>query len=154
MSFEPTGPGGVKTPYGTNPVGAQLVGCFKHYDAERRLVVDLNPETLANGLFLDTILPANSLPVEVVITITEAFAITGGASNKISIGTKTSEATNGFDIAEATLEAVGTTTSTTFNGTWAASLAAATTVGAAFSGGGTVDTSVGKGTVELRYEVL
>lgn len=149
MSIEPTGPGGVNAQFGPQTDDSNLVGVKKKFGGELVLTVGLTPETLASGLLGDVIVPAGYLPKEAVVTIDEAFAITGGASNEVQIGTSGSEATNGFDVVEATLEAVATTSSTSFNGTWAASLAADTTVGLAFAGGGTVAAGSGRGRVDI-----
>ena len=75
------------------------------------------------------VLPAGAVITKVFLEVTEAFAL-GGTTPTIEVGTETSEATNGFSITEAQAEATGVTDLTSaLSGTWAAGLAASTTLG-------------------------
>jgi hypothetical protein len=83
--------------------------------------------------------------------VKEAFVI-GGTTPAIVIGTEGSEATNGFVISEAQGEATGTyDVSGTLTGTWAAPLAAATTVGIDMSGTSPTVTDAGLAEVVVKY---
>lgn len=117
---------------------------------EIRLVLD--GTMLSNGtlpLVRQTI-PAGSLVIDVTLEVTEVFVI-GGTTPTLDVGTDTSEATNNFDFSEAQLEAVGTTVKTSGAGTWAARLAAETTVNIAMGGTTPTSTAAGAGTVIIRY---
>lgn len=107
---------------------------------------------LSNGTLplVRTKIPAGSLVIDVALEVTEAFVI-GGTTPTLDVGTDGSEGTNGFDFSEAELEAVGTTVETTGAGTWAARLAAETTVNIAMGGTSPTSTSAGAGTVVIRY---
>ena len=108
---------------------------------------DIN-ENLTNVL---NTLPAGIRFVEFYVEVQEAFVLTG-TTPALEIGTDSSEVTNGFTISEAILEAVGVSVvSTTFAGTWAASLAAETEVGLALSGSGAAVTNAGHARVVARY---
>lgn len=100
-------------------------------------------------------LPKGAKATAVYVKVKEAFDL-GGTTPTILFGTSGSVATNGFVISEAQAEAVGTyDVTSTLTGTWAAHLAAATTVGV--DKGGTSPTavaSVGKLQVVVRYAVI
>ena len=94
---------------------------------------------------------AKSIIEDVYMEVTEAFVL-GGTSPTIEVGTETSEATNGFTISEAQAETVGIYDLTSaLSGTWAAGLAADTTLGLAMAGTSPTVTSAGKLRVVIRY---
>lgn len=96
-------------------------------------------------------IPANSIIEDVYVEVTEAFVL-GGTTPAIEVGTETSEATNGFTITEAQAEATGIYDVTSaLSGTWAAGLAADTTLGLALSGTSPTITAAGKLRVVIRY---
>ena len=96
-------------------------------------------------------LPAKAVITKVVVEITEAFAL-GGTSPVIEFGTEGSEATNGFTITEAQAEAAGIYNLTSaLSGTWAAGLAAATTLGIDLAGTSPTVGTAGKGRVIIEY---
>lgn len=98
-------------------------------------------------------IPAGAKIVAIYAKVSEAFALTTGTP-RIYIGTDTSEATNGAYLSEAQAEATGTYDITaTLAGTWAAALAAATTVGFALSAS-TTKTTAGKVQFVVRYTQL
>lgn len=79
--------------------------------------------------------------------VTEVFVV-GGTTPTLEIGTQGSEATNGFNLSEAQLEALGTYDLTsTLGGTWAAPINADTIVGMA--PGGTLPTFTDVGKVDI-----
>ena len=95
-------------------------------------------------------IPAGAKIIGVYAKVSEAFALTTGTP-RIYIGTDTSEATNGAYLSESQAENTGTYDITsTLAGTWAAALAAETTVGFALSST-TTKTSAGKVQFVVRY---
>lgn len=96
-------------------------------------------------------IPAGSKIVGVYAKVSEAFSL-GGTTPRINIGTSSTESTNGAYLTEAQSEAVGTYDITsTLAGTWAAALAAETTVGFALSGTSPTKTTAGKIQFVVRY---
>lgn len=96
-------------------------------------------------------IPAKAKIIAVYAKVSEAFVL-GGTNPTILIGTDTSEVTNGAVLDDSQAEVVGTYDITsTLTGTWAAELAAETTVG--FSLGGTTPTKTTAGKVQfvVRY---
>jgi hypothetical protein len=97
------------------------------------------------------VIPAGAVIDRVTVEVTEAFAL-GGTSPVIEIGTEGSEATNGFTVSEAQAEATATYDLTSaLSGTWAAPLAAATTVGIDLAGTTPTVTDAGEMRVSVRY---
>jgi hypothetical protein len=145
---------GVKNFYGARRLNEGLVGGIETAGSVKELTVELSGYALQDNItFLQGTLPAGALVHEYVVRVDEAFAL-GGTTPAIRIGTDGSEATNGITISEATAEAVGTTRSTTFSGTWGSALAADTTVGVALSGTNPTVTDAGKLRVTIRYTKL
>ena len=154
MSFETDAFRGVKTNYNTRNLEPGLIGEVPGNGAVRELVVHISGETLNSGTIENVTLPAGALPIEWFVKVEEAFDL-GGTSPTIEVGTDGSEATNGLTITEAVAEAVETTKSTTFAGTWGSDLAAATTIGIAMGGTSpTADAAVGKARLGVRYVSL
>lgn len=119
----------------------------------KELVIDFDGTVVGNAAYplLAPTLPAGAIIEDVYLFVDEVFVL-GGTTPAIEIGTEGSEATNGFSISEAQAEAVGTYDLTSaLSGTWAAGLAAATTVGIALSGTTPTVTSAGKARVVIRY---
>jgi hypothetical protein len=103
------------------------------------------------ALQTDFKLPAGAVVKNVYVEVQEAFVL-GGTTPTILLGTDTSEVTNGFVISEAQAEAVATYDVTgTLTGTWAAPLAAETTVGLAMGGTSPTSTTAGKAKVIVEY---
>tara|TARA_R110000772_G_scaffold64511_3_gene144279 strand:- start:1761 stop:2228 length:468 start_codon:yes stop_codon:yes gene_type:complete len=138
--------------YGPRPVPDMARGTIKTEGGYNELTFefsgkDIN-ENLTNVL---TTLPAGVRFVDFYVEVQEAFVVTGTTPG-LEIGTSGTEETNGFTISEAILEAVGISAiSTTFAGTWAATLAADTAVGLALSGTTPVVTSAGHARIVARY---
>lgn len=96
-------------------------------------------------------LPAGAVIKDVTVWVEEAFAL-GGTTPVIEIGTEGSEATNGFTISEAQAEAAGVFSGTAaLSGTWAAPLAAETTVGIDLAGTTPTVGTAGKMRVTIHY---
>jgi len=153
MSFESNTGLGVNNHYGPRAIGpgAGVVGTLGR---EVELVIDLNGEVVTNGgpLLVDYTIPAGSIIEKAYLVVTEA-ATFGNADNVVDVGTDTSEATNGFTITDAQLIAVATVDLTSeLSGTWAAPLAADTTVGTVVSGT-TASMTGGKAKVIIKYNI-
>ena len=119
-------------------------------------VIYITGDDFDGGLNFNTqlILPAGSFVQEAFIEVSEAFTL-GNADNIFSVGTDTSEATNGITIANP--DATGNTQEMIgdLNGTWASALAADTTVGVACSGTtASVAAGAGKAKVVIRYRKI
>ena len=96
-------------------------------------------------------LPAGAIFKEAIFEIGEAFTL-GNADNVFDIGTDTSEATNGVQIANP--DVAGTTIDATGGGTWVstAALAADTLVGVSVAGTtAAVTAGAGKAKVIIKY---
>lgn len=131
----------------------KTVGTFDTDGAIREMLIDLDGTMVSNEAFplLAPELPAYCKVIGVYVEVEEVFAL-GGTSPAVSVGTEGSESTNGFDISEAQLEALGVYDVTgTLAGTWAAGLTAATTVGIDLTGTTPTSTSAGKARLVIRY---
>jgi hypothetical protein len=137
---------GVDNYYGPSTTTEGEVGSVNTAGSIKEFVVDV---TGSNISAVQGTLKASAKPYQVVYEVTEAFNVSAGGV--ISIGTDGSEGTNGFDLPEANIEAVGIYSTETFNGTWAAQLAAATTIGASVTTGTVDDTTIGRVKVTVRY---
>jgi hypothetical protein len=114
-------------------------------------VVYITGDDFASGTSFNTqlVIPAGSFFKEATFEITEVFTV-GNADNVINIGTDTSESTNGVAIADP--ETAEVTQDTSGAGTWAAALAADTTVGVSVTGTtAAITAGSGKAKVVLRY---
>ena len=152
MSYETATLRGVKNNYGTRPLEQGIVGELPGNGAVRELTVHITGESLNSGVIEGVTIPAGALPLRWSLKVEEAFNL-GGTTPTILVGTDGSEVTNGLAISEAVAEAIETTTSTTFAGTWGSDLAAETTVNIAM--GGTSPTSVsGTGQARLVVEYI
>ena len=151
MSFEDTAGINVHTSYGPRGLG-NGIGHIKSEGAYKELSISITGAMLNNTFRPEIKLPAGALPVSVFVDVSEVFNL-GGTTPTILVGTAGSEVTNGAVVSEAQAEAVGTVdVSSTLTGTWAASLAAETTVGLTM--GGTSPTAVataGKARLVVRY---
>lgn len=151
-----TGSGNVTTAvnnhYGPRNTG-KTVGVSRTAGFVNELTMDIDGTMVGNAAFplLAPSIPAGSIIEDVYLVVEEAFVL-GGTTPAIEVGTEGTEATNGFTITEAQAEATGTYDVTSaLSGTWAAGLAAATTVGLALSGTTPTVTSAGKARVVVRY---
>ena len=140
---------GVNNRYGPFLTPDAAAGVFKTAGAENELVIEFSGKNV-NDDDISGFLPAGSTPVEVYVEVKTAFAL-GGTDPELDVGTDGSEGTNGFVIDDSQLEAVGTYTITSFNGTWAARLAADTTVSAVLDGTTPTITDAGEARIVIRY---
>lgn len=114
-------------------------------------VIYITGDDFDSGTSFDTqlVIPAGSLFKEALFEVSEAFTL-GNADNVFNIGTNGSESTNGCQIANPDTASV--TTDTSGAGTWAAELAAATTVGVSVTGTtAAVTAGSGKAKCILRF---
>jgi hypothetical protein len=121
--------------------------------SEKEATIYITGDDFAGATTFNTALtlPAGSIFREAIFDVTEAFTL-GNADNIFSIGTDTSEATNGVAIANP--DATGVTIDVTGGGTWVATaaLAADTVVGVAVSGTTAgVTAGAGKAKVTIKY---
>ena len=150
MTYEANTGLNVNNHYGPRVTG-NGIGVIKTEGAYNELSVDITGDMLNNTFRPEVVIPAGSLVVEAFVDVSEVFVL-GGTAPVIEVGTAGSEVTNGVSVTEAQAEAVGTVDITAaLAGTWAASLAAATTVGVAMSGTSPTSTSAGKAKVVVRY---
>ena len=154
-----TGEGNVTTQvhnhYGER-VSEGVVGVVKTQGNTYQASVEFTGTDVGNAAFplLAPIIPVGAVITGVVAKVKEAFAL-GGTSPTIEFGTEGSEATNGFTITEAQAEAVATyNLFSAVSGTWAAPLAAATTVGLAQAGTSPTVTDAGLMEVIVTYTVV
>ncbi len=135
MTIENTAGLGVNNQYGPRGLQEGLLGggALKAVGQEFEAVVYITGDDFAGGTSFNTqlTLPAGSFPLSATFEITEAFTV-GNADNVISVGTDTTELTNGFTIADP--ETAEVTRDTSGACTWAASLAADTAVGVSVTG--------------------
>lgn len=145
----------VSNHYGARDTG-KTVGVSKTEGFVNELTINIDGDMVTAGAYalLAPSLPAKSIVEDVYMEVTEAFVL-GGTTPVIDIGTESTEATNGFTITEAQAEAVGMYDLTSaLAGTWAAGLAADTTVGLLLGGTSPTVTSAGKAKIVIRYVAL
>ena len=159
-TIESTNGLGTKTVYGprTSDEVSLGKGIVNGVTKEVRLVVKSESATVADfdgqlDDFDDVILPAGALPRRIVVRVKEAYVL-GGTTPVISVGTEGTESTNGGDLAEASAEAAGTYEITSFNGTWAAALAADTVLGVNLGGTTPTITAAGISEFVVEYDLV
>jgi len=145
----------VHNQFGPRDAG-DTVGVLKIEGMEEELVIDFtgggfNDNFVGNIPF---VLPAGAVIKNVYMDVEEVFVVTG-TTPALEVGTKGSEATNGFTVTEAQLEATGSVNLTAaLSGTWDTEvpLAANTIVGFALSGTGTpAVTDAGKARITIQF---
>ena len=142
---------GVRSRFGPVSVPDGAAGVVRTAGGMNQVVLEFSGADINNDDFQKAVVPAGSLLVSAYAEIEEVFAL-GGTTPTIDIGTDGSEATNNVDITEAQGEAVGTYDILgTPGGTWAAGLAADTTVSIALGGTTPTVTSAGKARVVLEF---
>lgn len=145
----------VSNHYGPRDVG-QTAGVAKTEGLSNQLTLDITGVDVGNEAFaleLAPFLPAGADITKVYAQVTEAFVL-GGTTPVIEIGTEGSEATNGFTITEAQAEATGLYDLTSaLSGTWAAPLAAQTTIGIDLAGTTPTVTDAGKIKITVYYDI-
>jgi len=154
-----TGSGGnvvenVHTRFNTQDTGGGA-GVNKVEGMKEELVIDFTGamfNDVADGL-VPFVLPAGAIIKDVFAYVDEAF-VASGTTPALEIGTDGSEATNGFSVTEAQLEATGAYNLTSaLSGTWDAEapLAADTTIGIALSGTTPAITDAGKARFSIFF---
>jgi len=128
-------------------------GNLKTEGSLKELTLDIDAAMLTAEAYplIAPTLPAGAIIQEAFAEVSEVF-ILGGTSPTILVGTETSEVTNGLVIDEAEGEALGAYDLTSsLTGTWAAPLAAATTVGLSLGGTTPTNGATGKLRLVIRY---
>lgn len=154
MSFESTSGLNVSNHYGSRETGGSA-GVVGTQGRTVEAVIDINEDVISNGgpELVDFVIPSGAVITEAYVRISAAFTL-GGTTPAIEVGTDGSEETNGVTISEAQAEATGSYDLTgALAGTWAAPLAADTTVGVALSGTTPTSTGEGKGKVYIKYVI-
>lgn len=155
-----TGSGGNVTQVVHNNFGprdtGETVGVNKVEGVKEELIIDLTPELINQGQLIPFVLPAGAVIKDVYMDVEKVFVLTG-TTPAVEVGTSGTEATNGFTITEAQLEATGSVNLTSaLSGTWdsEAPLAANTTVGIVVSGSGgpAVANNNGKARVTILFD--
>jgi len=141
--------------FGPREVGG-TIGVNKVEGISEQLVIDFTGERfndLPDGL-VPFVLPAGAVVKSVYLDVEEAFVVTG-TTPALEVGTNGSEATNGFTITEAQLEATASVNLTSaLSGTWDAEvpLAANTVIGFALSGTTPAVTDAGKARITILFD--
>lgn len=152
MGYEALTGLGVNNHYGVRDTG-RGIGKYDMDGVKTELGISITADLVSDGNFIvDYVIPAGSLIIGAYIDVDEVFAL-GGTTPTILVGTDGSEVTNGLVISQAIAQATGVANLTaTLTGTWAAKLAAATTVGIAL--GGTTPTITTAGYAKLVIEYI
>lgn len=151
MGFESNTGLNVNNHYGERETG-QTSGNIRTAGVKNELSIQVDAKDIGVALFNAPVIPAGSLIVGAYVKVEEAFAL-GGTTPTIDIGTSGSVATNNVEVSEAQAEAAGTyDIFSSAKGTWAASLAADTTV--AIELGGTTPTKTDAGSLEVVIEYV
>lgn len=123
-----------------------------------QLVINLDGTMFNDSIdagLVNYVIPAGAIIKAAYIDVEEAFAISGTDTLAVEVGTSGSEATNGFTITEAQIEATNSVNLTSaLSGTWdsEAPLAADTTVAIVLSGTNPVITDAGKARITIVYD--
>lgn len=150
MGFESSSGLGVNNYYGPRDSG-KTAGVYEVDGSTVEASIVVDSAMVGGTIPQDLIIPAEAKVTAVYAKVTEAFVL-GGTTPTILIGTDTTEVTNGAVLSKAQAEAIGTYDITgTLTGTWAAQLAAATTVGVALGGTSPTKTAVGKVQFVIKY---
>lgn len=149
-----TGAGGnvngvVHNNFGPRDAGS-TVGVNKVEGMKEELIIDLTPELINDGQLIPFVLPAGAVIKDVYMDVEESFTITGTGVG-VEVGTQGSEATNGFSITEAQLEATASVNLTTaLSGTWDGEVPlAANTIVNIIASGTTPVVAVGSGKARI-----
>lgn len=139
--------------FGVRDTG-ETIGVNKVEGVKEELMFNLTAELINGGALKPFVLPGGAVITAVYLDVEEAFVLTG-TTPSVKIGTAGSEATNGFSISEAQIEATGSVNLTsTLAGTWDAEvpLAANTTVGFALAGTGGPAITGGKARITVLFD--
>lgn len=141
---------GVSQDFGQRFTGG-AVGSYKTEGAKNEFSLNLTGEVLATRILSPLAIPAGSVITKATLRVVQAFNL--ATSSVVRVGTKGAEAANGLSLTEAQLEAVGSYDVTaTLAGTYdnEVPLAAASTLGVAFSAGSVTDRNVGRAVLVIE----
>ena len=156
MGFESSAGLGSRNFYGPRGAREGIEGGIKTEGSVQELSLKISGKNINDDVFSTSLakLPAGCRVLRAIVRVDEAFTL-GGTTPTINIGTDGSEATNGVSVSEALGEAEGTYTDAdagvTINGTWAATLAADTSVSVALGGGTPTVGDDGYAVVTIQY---
>lgn len=153
MAKENTSGRGVDAYYGVRTTDEQRLSTASEGGNKFSIEVAWRGAEIALGG--DVTLPAGALIKSVTLDVIDLFAL-AGTTPTVNIGTKTSAATNGVPITEAQIEAAGFVDLTgALAGTWAAPLAAETTIDIELAGAGAALTAnVGHAVLKITFEKI
>lgn len=135
-----------------------VAGVLKVEGLTEQLIINLDGTMFNDGVdagLVNYVIPAGAVIKAAYIDVEEAFALSGTNTLAVEVGTATTEATNGFTITEAQIEATASVNLTSaLSGTWdnEAPLAADTTVAIVLSGTDPVITDAGKARITIVYD--
>ncbi len=133
-------------------------GVLKVEGLTEQLIINLDGAMFNDGVdagLVNYVIPAGAIIKAAYIDVEEAFALSGSDTLAVEVGTAGTEATNGFTITEAQIEATNSVNLTSaLSGTWdnEAPLAADTTVAIVLSGTNPVITDAGKARITIVYD--
>ena len=133
-------------------------GVLKVEGLTEQLIINLDGTMFNDGIdagLVDYVIPAGAIIKAVYLDVETAFALSGTDTLAVEVGTSGTEATNGFTITEAQIEATASVNLTSaLSGTWdnEAPLAADTTVAIVLSGTNPVITDAGKARITIVYD--
>lgn len=157
MGFEDNTGLGVNNHYGARDTGG-AIGVEHAYGSLHTVKIDLTGQSIADaiaGFAPPVVVPKYAKFKSATLVVHEVFAVTGTTPHLL-IGSAGSVATNGVEITEAELEALGTKSlASTGAGTWAfadtAGLGAAAKIAFALEGDTAIAATSGKATLILEY---
>jgi hypothetical protein len=157
MGYENTAALGVNNHYGVRTTGGSI-GIEHGYGSVWTYKIDITGQSIADnvaGFIPPFYVKKGMLLKSAVVRVDEVFVVTGTTPH-LEIGSYASVATNGIEITEAQLEALGTTDlSSTGAGTWATASAGGITadalIGFVLEGDTAIAATSGKATVILEF---
>ena len=149
MAKENTAGLGVFNVYGPRKTDEGRAGKINTAGVVNELEVSFRGDSYST---VTAVIPAGAKVLDAYAKVDEVFVL-GGTTPTINVGTSGSAATNGVPVSEAQAEALGSYDLTPA-GTWAAVLAAATTVAVELGGTTPTITDAGEIKVVVRYVVL
>lgn len=153
MSYENSAGLGVTNQYGvrdTQDSAAASGGKVESSGSVHEAVVYFTGDELGSTEVVTRLsIPAGARVLDATLEVVEAIAM-GNADNDIVIGTAGGAVSNGVDF-DNTTGAAGAYAGTAANGTWAAPLAASTSVAVLVTGTTPNNTTGGKGKIVVRY---
>ena len=145
----------VHTHFGNRDTGG-TTGVNKIEGMKEELIINLTGEMFndVGGALIPFVLPAGAVIKDVYMAVEEVF-VTGGTFTALDVGTKGTEATNGFSITDTQLETPGGVNLTSaLSGTWdgEAPLAADTEISMVLTGTNPTLSDAGKARISIWFD--